>query len=49
MSGIRNAKTVISVNKDADAAINSNSDFFVVDDIAKLLPAMLSKLNEKFR
>jgi electron transfer flavoprotein alpha subunit len=49
VSGIRNAKTVISVNKDADATINSNSDFYAVDDIAKLLPAMLSKLDEKPR
>ena len=49
LSGIRNAKTVISVNKDADATVNSNSDFYTVEDIGKLLPAMLSKLSERPR
>ena len=44
VSGIRGAKTVISINKDPDANINANADYFVVDDIGKLLPALLSKL-----
>lgn len=47
ISGIRGAKTVISINKDPDANINSNADYFVVDDIGKLLPALLLKLEEK--
>ncbi len=47
VSGIRDAKTVISVNKDPEAAINSHSDFIVVDDVAALLPTLLSKLEPK--
>jgi len=42
-SGIRGAKTVISVNKDAAAAINGYADFIVIDDITKVLPALVSK------
>lgn len=47
VSGIREAKTVISVNKDPSATINSYADFFVVDDVAAVLPALLSKLEAK--
>lgn len=47
VSGIREAKTVISVNKDPSAMINSYADFFVVDDVAAVLPALLSKLEAK--
>jgi electron transfer flavoprotein alpha subunit len=43
VSGIRDAKTVISVNKDAAAAINAHADFVVIDDIEKVLPALVSK------
>lgn len=49
VSGIRDAKTVISVNKDAEATINTYSDFFVVDDVAKLLPILLSKFEGSSR
>jgi electron transfer flavoprotein alpha subunit len=42
VSGIRRAKIVISVNKDPDASINSHADYFVVDDVGKVLPALLS-------
>src|SRR3990170_3268014 len=47
VSGIRGAKTVISVNKDPDADINADADYFVVEDIGRLLPALLSKLEGK--
>lgn len=47
VSGIREAKTVISVNKDPDATINGYADYFAVEDIGRLLPALLSKLEER--
>jgi len=47
VSGIRGAKTVISINKDANADINANADYFVIDDIGKVIPALLSKLEGK--
>lgn len=47
VSGIRGAKTVISVNKDPDADINTDADYFVVEDIGRLLPALLSKLERR--
>jgi electron transfer flavoprotein alpha subunit len=42
VSGIRGARTVISVNKDAEAAINTYADFTVIDDIEKVLPVLVS-------
>lgn len=46
VSGIRDAKTVISVNKDPEAPINSYSDYFVVDDAGTLLQTLVSKFKE---
>jgi electron transfer flavoprotein alpha subunit len=43
VSGIQGAETVISVNSDPAAPINAYADFVVVDDIGKVLPALLSK------
>jgi electron transfer flavoprotein alpha subunit len=43
VSGIRDAKTVISVNKDPEAAIKDYADYFVVDDVGTLLHMLLSK------
>lgn len=47
VSGIRGAKTVISINKDSAANINTCADYFVVDDIGTFLPVLLSKLGER--
>lgn len=43
VSGIRGAKTVISVNKDPEADISANADYVVVDDLGRLLPVLMSK------
>ncbi len=44
VSGIRDARSVISVNKDPEAPIKSYADYYVVDGIERLLPALLSSL-----
>ena len=46
VSGIRDARTVISVNKDPEAAINSYSDFIVADDAGSFLQAVIPKLKD---
>lgn len=46
VSGIRDAKTVISVNKDPEAPINNYSDFIVVDDAGAFLQNIISKVKE---
>jgi electron transfer flavoprotein alpha subunit len=46
VSGIRNAKTVISINKDPEAAINNYSDFIIVDDAGPFLQTVISKMKE---
>jgi electron transfer flavoprotein alpha subunit len=45
ISGIRGAKTIISVNRDPEADINANADYVVIEDIGRLLPALISKFN----
>jgi electron transfer flavoprotein alpha subunit len=44
VSGIREAKLVISVNKDPEAAIKAHADYVIVDDVGSLLPALLAEL-----
>jgi len=46
VSGIREAKAVISINRDQSAPINAYADYIVTEDIATLLPALL-KSSEK--
>jgi electron transfer flavoprotein alpha subunit len=47
VSGIRNAKTVFSINRDPDAPINSHADFVVIDDVKNVLPALVSKIRHR--
>jgi electron transfer flavoprotein alpha subunit len=47
VSGILGAKTVISVNRDPAAPINSHADFVVVDDVKNVLPALVSKVGHR--
>ncbi len=47
VSGIRGAKTVISVNKDAAAPINTYADYIVIDDIEHVLPALVLRAEER--
>jgi len=44
VSGIREAKLVISVNKDPEAAIKAHADYVIVEDVGGLLPALLSQV-----
>ena len=49
VSGIRGAETVISVNKDSEADITTNADYVVVDDLSRLLPALVKSTQVKNR
>jgi len=44
VSGIRNVKTVISINKDPEAPIVEYSDYFAVGDLFEILPRLIEKL-----
>jgi electron transfer flavoprotein alpha subunit len=44
VSGIREAKLVISVNKDPEAAIKEHADYVIVEDVGSILPALLTEL-----
>ncbi len=44
VSGIRNVKTIISINKDPEAPIAEYSDYFAIGDLFEILPRLIEKL-----
>ncbi|MEG2140351.1 MAG: electron transfer flavoprotein subunit alpha/FixB family protein [Bilophila sp.] len=40
LSGVRDAKIIVSVNKDENAPMNAMSDYFIVGDIKEVLPEL---------
>jgi len=47
LAGIKNAKTVIAVNTDPQAAIFNRADFGIVEDLTLFLPVLLEKYKER--
>jgi electron transfer flavoprotein alpha subunit len=45
--GMRDSRTVIAVNTDANAPMSTESDYFFVADIYKILPPAIQRLREK--
>ncbi len=39
--GIRDAKTIVSVNKDAECLMNLNADYYIVGDWKEVIPALV--------
>lgn len=46
-AGMQSSKTIVSVNKDAKAPIFAVSDFGVVGDLHKVLPALIDEVNKR--
>ena len=46
VAGIRSSKIVVSVNKDADAPIFADSDYGIVEDLYKVVPALTEALRK---
>jgi len=40
--GVRDAKTIVSVNKDAECPMNQNADYYIVGDWKEVLPALIA-------
>lgn len=47
LSGMKTSKTIISINKDADAPIFQYSDFGVVGDVFKVIPQLVEELKRR--
>jgi len=45
-SGIRNAKSVIAINKDPNATIFRHSDYCVKDDVNRIVPELISRIEK---
>jgi electron transfer flavoprotein alpha subunit len=48
LAGIKNARMVIAVNTDPQAAIFNRADYGIVEDVTRFLPVLLEKYGERF-
>lgn len=42
--GVRDAKVIVSVNKDAEAPLNQNADYYIVGDWKEVVPSLITAL-----
>ncbi len=46
MVGVRNAKVIVAINKDSKAPIFEAADYIIVEDVFKIVPKLMEKLDD---
>ena len=46
IAGMKGSQMIVAINRDPKAAIFDISDYIIVEDLSKFLPALLQKYND---
>jgi len=45
--GVTDSKTIVAINKNKDCPMMKQSDYYIADDLYKVVPLLIEKLKER--